>query len=70
MFPEDNHPLLQNVLQLLRDQSVDDRIQAMILDLVNQALRAQQVVLSNPEKEHFVQFVQKAVLTEMLEALE
>jgi len=50
----------------VRNQSVDSRIQAMILDLVNQALRAQSVQLTNQEKDTLTHDVMKDILLEML----
>jgi hypothetical protein len=58
--------LKANVLDFVRGQSADGRIRAMILDLVNQALRAERVVLSNAEKEKLVQITLKGILAEML----
>ena len=55
-----------NVLKFVRNQSVDGRIQAMILDLVNQALRAQSVQLTNQEKDTLSRDVMKDILLEML----
>ena len=60
----------ENVLQFIRTQSVDDRIRAMVLDLVNQALRAQNIVLSNPMKDVVTTDALKSVLTEMLAELD
>ena len=55
-----------DVLKFVRTQSVDGRIQAMILDLVNQALRAQSVQLTNQEKDTLTHDVMKDILLEML----
>lgn len=54
------------VLQFVRKQSVDGRIRAMILDLVNQGLRAQSVQLSNQEKDGLTHDVMKDILLDML----
>ena len=54
------------VLQFVRKQSVDGRIRAMILDLVNQGLRAQSVQLSNQEKDGLTHDVLKDILLDML----
>ena len=56
----------KDVLKFVRNQSVDGRIQAMILDLVNQALRAQSVQLTNQEKDTLTHDVMKDILLEML----
>ena len=56
----------EDVLKFVRNQSVDGRIQAMILDLVNQALRAQSVQLTNQEKDTLTHDVMKDILLEML----
>lgn len=56
----------KDVLKFVRNQSVDSRIQAMILDLVNQALRAQSVQLTNQEKDSLTHDVMKDILLEML----
>ena len=56
----------KDVLKFVRNQSVDGRIQAMILDLVNQALRAQSVQLTNQEKDTLSRDVMKDILLEML----
>ena len=58
--------LKTEVLQFLRDQSVDGRIRAMVLDLVNQALRAKRESLSNTQKEALVKDILQDVLREML----
>ena len=58
--------LKADVLQFLRNQSVDGRIQAMVLDLVNQALRTYPIVLSNQEKNTLTQDVIKDILQGML----
>lgn len=62
--------LKDDMLKSLRAQSVEGRIQAMVLDLVNQAMRAQDVVLSNPMKDALSAEVLKTVLTEMLAEME
>jgi hypothetical protein len=54
------------VLQFVRKQSVDGRIRAMILDLVNQGLRAQSVQLSNQEKDRLTHDVMKDILLDMM----
>ena len=56
----------REVLQFLRSQSVDGRIRAMILDLVNQGLRAQSVQLNNQEKDKLTHEVMKDILLDML----
>lgn len=58
--------LKDGVLQFVRGQSADGRIRAMILDLVNQALRVQSVQLSNAEKDTLSHEVMKEILLEML----
>lgn len=55
-----------DVLQFVRNQSVDGRIRAMILDLVNQGLRAQSVQLTNQEKDTLTHDVMKDTLLDML----
>ena len=55
-----------DVLQFVRNQSVDGRIRAMILDLVNQGLRAQSVQLTNQEKDTLTHDVMKDILLDML----
>ncbi len=55
-----------DVLKFVSTQSVDGRIQAMILDLVNQALRAQSVQLTNQEKDALTHDVMKNILLDML----
>ena len=55
-----------DVLKFVRNQSVDDRIQTMILDLVNQALRARSIQLTNQEKDTLTHDVMKDILLEML----
>jgi len=62
--------LREKILQYIGAQSVDDRIRAMVLDLVNQALRAQNIVLPNPMKDAVTSDVLKSVLTEMLAEME
>ena len=54
------------VLQFVRNQSVDGRIRAMILDLVNQALRVQGVQLSNTDKDALTHETMKQILLDML----
>ena len=49
--PESYLELKADVLQFLQSQSVEGRIRAMVLDLVNQALRTRPILLSNQEKE-------------------
>ena len=66
MAAENTHPFLQTTLEFLHNQSVEGRIQATILDLVNQSLRTQQIVLSQPEKARLLKLVEQAVLTDML----
>jgi hypothetical protein len=58
--------LKEDILQFVQNQSVDDRIRAMILDLVNQALRVQSIRLTNTEKETLSHDVMKEVLLDML----
>ena len=55
-----------DVLQFVRNQSVDSRIRAMILDLVNQGLRAQSIQLTNQEKDTLTHDVIKVILLDML----
>ena len=55
-----------DVLQFVRNQSVDSRIRAMILDLVNQGLRAQTIQLTNQEKDTLTHDVMKVILLDML----
>jgi hypothetical protein len=55
-----------DILLFVRNQSVDGRIRAMILDLVNQALRAHSVLLTNQEKDTLTHDVMKDILLEML----
>ena len=55
-----------DVLQFVRNQSVDSRIRAMILDLVNQGLRAQSIQLTNQEKDTLTHDVMKVILLDML----
>ena len=67
MAQHDSYPAVKReVLQFVRTQSVDGRIQAMILDLVNQGLRAQSVQLSNQEKDRLTHEVMKDILLNML----
>ena len=69
-FDRSYSQLRGNVLQFILAQSVEDRIRAMVLDLVNQALRAQNKVLPNPMKDAVTTDVLKSVLTEMLAEME
>ena len=67
MAQHDSYPAVKReVLQFVRSQSVDGRIQAMILDLVNQGLRAQSVQLSNQEKDRLTHEIMKDILLKML----
>jgi hypothetical protein len=67
MTQQDSYPAVKRgVLQFVRSQSVDGRIRAMILDLVNQGLRAQSVQLSNQEKDRLTHDVMKDILLDML----
>lgn len=67
MAQHDSYPAVKReVLQFVRTQSVDGRIQAMILDLVNQGLRAQSVQLSNLEKDKLTHEIMKDILLGML----
>jgi hypothetical protein len=67
MDKSDLSPQLKaDVLKFVRNQSVDGRIRAMILDLVNQALRVQAVQLSNVEKDALAHEIMKNILLEML----
>ena len=67
MAQHDSYPAVKmEVLQFLRTQSVDNRIRAMILDLVNQSLRAQSVQLNNQEKDRLTHDVMKDILLDML----
>ena len=67
MAQHDSFPAIKReVLQFLRSQSVDGRIRAMILDLVNQGLRAQSVQLNNQEKDKLTHEVMKDILLDML----
>ena len=56
----------RDILQFVCNQSVDGRIRAMILDLVNQGLRAQSVQLTNQEKDTLTHDVMKDILLDML----
>jgi hypothetical protein len=58
--------LKADVLQFVRSQSVNGRIRAMILDLVNQGLRVQAVQLSNAEKDALTHETMKHILLDML----
>ena len=67
MAQQDSYPAVKkDVLRFVRSQSVDGRIRAMILDLVNQGLRAQSVQLSNQEKDRLTHEVMKDILLDML----
>jgi hypothetical protein len=67
MNQHDLSPQLKvDVLKFVRNQSVDGRIRAMILDLVNQALRVQAVQLPNAEKDTLAHEVLRNILLEML----
>jgi uncharacterized protein YwbE len=67
MAKRDSYPAVEReVLQFLRSQSVDGRIRAMILDLVNQGLRAQSVQMSNQEKDKLTHEIMKDILLDML----
>lgn len=61
-----NPQIMTNVLKFVRNQSVDGRIRAMILDLVNQALRVNSVQLTNQQKETLTHDVIKDILLDML----
>ena len=58
--------LKAEILQFVFAQSVDGRIRAMVLDLVNQALRVRSIQLSNVEKHALTHDVMKEILLEML----
>ena len=67
MAQHDFYPAVKmEVLQFLRTQSVDGRIRAMILDLVNQSLRAQSVQFNNQEKDRLTHEVMKDILLDIL----
>jgi len=67
MTQHDSFPAVKrDVLRFIRSQSVDGRIRAMILDLVNQGLRAQSVQLNNQEKDRLTHQVMKDILLDML----
>ena len=67
MTQHDSFPAVKrDVLRFVRSQSVDGRIRAMILDLVNQGLRAQSVQMSNQEKDRLTHDVIKDILLDML----
>jgi hypothetical protein len=69
MAQHDSYPAVKrDVLRFVRSQSVDGRIRAMILDLVNQGLRAQSVQLSNREKDRLTHEVMEDILLDMLKA--
>jgi hypothetical protein len=63
---ETSTQLKANVLRFVRNQSVDGRIRAMVLDLVNQSLRTQSIHLSNQEKDALTHDILKEILLEML----
>ena len=65
-LPKSYMQIKKEVMQYVRNQSVDDRIRAMVLDLVNQALRTRPVLLSNQEKDTLTHDVMKEILLEML----
>ena len=64
--PQSYPQLKGDVLKFVRNQSVDGRIRAMILDLVNQALRANDVHLTNQEKDALSQEIIKDILLDMM----
>ena len=67
MTQHDSYPAVKrDVLHFVRSQSVDGRIRAMVLDLVNQGLRAQSVQMSNQEKDRLTHDVMKDILLDML----
>jgi hypothetical protein len=67
MAQYDSYPTVKReVLRFVRTQSVDGRIRAMILDLVNQGLRAQSVQLTNQEKDKLTHEIMKDILLDML----
>ena len=69
MAHHDSYPAVKrDILRFVRSQSVDGRILAMILDLVNQGLRAQSVQLSNREKDRLTHEVMEDILLDMLKA--
>lgn len=55
-----------HVMRFVRSQSVDGRIRAMVLDLVNQALRTRSVQLTNQDKDSLTHDVMQNILLEML----
>jgi len=62
-----SYPVLKTeIMRFLHDQSIDGRIRAMVLDLVNQALRAQRVVLTNTEKEALAEDMLREILRGLL----
>ena len=66
-----SYPALKaEIVQFLYSQSVDGRIRAMVIDLVNQALRTKRILLSNPEKEMLSTEVLEDVLRAMLAEME
>ena len=64
--PDSYIQLKRDVFHFLLNQSMDDRIRAMGLDLVNQALRASSVHLNNQQKDSLTQEVMKDILLEIL----
>jgi uncharacterized protein YwbE len=67
MDQHDSNPAVKrDVLRFIRSQSVDGRIRAMILDLVNQGLRVQSIQLNNQEKDRLTHQVMKDILLDML----
>ena len=67
MTQPDSYPQIKtDVLRFVRDQTIDGRIRAMVLDLVNQALRANSIQLTNQEKDALAHDVMKDILLEML----
>ena len=64
--PQSDPQLKLEVYQFVRNQSIEGRIRAMFLDLVNQALRTQSVQLTNQEKHALTQDVIKDILLDML----
>jgi hypothetical protein len=65
--PESYSQIKADVLRFLHNQSIEGRVQAMVLDLVNQALRTHPIVLSNQEKNALTHDVMKDILLGMLE---
>jgi hypothetical protein len=58
--------LKAEILQFLHNQSVDGRIRAMVLDLVNQALRTKSKQMTNQQKDSLTHEVMKEILIDML----